>query len=96
MSLLFQKTENEWKIVAKGFENRWDYPHEVGAVDGRHIHIALLQELVHISITDLQHGIMAIVNAYCKFTLADFGVVVYQMVVFWNNLHKILYSASVQ
>jgi hypothetical protein len=37
--LLFQlpKTSQEWLTIAKGFEELWNFPHCLGALDGKHI-----------------------------------------------------------
>ena len=32
-------TPEGWKEVAKGFQQRWNFPHIIGAIDGKHIHI---------------------------------------------------------
>ncbi|XP_064109583.1 uncharacterized protein LOC135217545 [Macrobrachium nipponense] len=32
-------TPEQWKEVASGFEERWNFPHTLGAVDGKHIRI---------------------------------------------------------
>lgn len=32
-------TEVEWREVAKGFQERWQFPHCLGAIDGKHITI---------------------------------------------------------
>ncbi|KAG8228690.1 hypothetical protein J437_LFUL008679 [Ladona fulva] len=33
------KTSNQWKKIAHNFLNRWNFPHCIGSVDGKHIHI---------------------------------------------------------
>ena len=32
-------TPQEWKKVAKGFEEKWHFPHVIGAIDGKHVRI---------------------------------------------------------
>ena len=32
-------SEREWKTVSKGFEEKWNFPHVIGALDGKHITI---------------------------------------------------------
>ena len=32
-------TEEQWKVVAEGFANKWNFHHVVGAIDGKHIAI---------------------------------------------------------
>lgn len=31
--------ESQWKAISDGFNRRWNYPHCIGAVDGKHIKI---------------------------------------------------------
>ncbi|XP_039882746.1 protein ANTAGONIST OF LIKE HETEROCHROMATIN PROTEIN 1-like [Simochromis diagramma] len=32
-------TESEWKAIARDFANKWQFPHCLGAIDGKHIFI---------------------------------------------------------
>ena len=77
------KNRKECEIVAKGFENRWNFPHVLGTVDGEHITYSirvlfLLQTLVHVTIYDYTATdsvlLMAVGKENYEFILADFGV----------------------
>lgn len=37
--LKFPQTENDWKNIANDFEKRWNFPHCLGALDGKHVEI---------------------------------------------------------
>ncbi|XP_046863534.1 uncharacterized protein LOC124457302 [Xenia sp. Carnegie-2017] len=40
LSLVFMKcpsNEAEWKCIAQGFEIKWNFPHCIGALDGKHV-----------------------------------------------------------
>lgn len=32
-------SEQDWKAVSKDFEEKWNFPHTIGALDGKHITI---------------------------------------------------------
>lgn len=34
--LRFLQTEEEWHIIANDYEERWQFPHVIGAMDGKH------------------------------------------------------------
>lgn len=38
-SFQFPRTENEWREIALDFEDIWQFPHCLGAIDGKHIRI---------------------------------------------------------
>jgi len=36
-TLVTPRTTEEWRRVAEAFQNRWNFPHCVGAIDGKHV-----------------------------------------------------------
>lgn len=36
-------TSKEWKEIAKDFEKRWNFPHCIGAIDGKHVVLQVSQ-----------------------------------------------------
>ncbi|CAK1591625.1 unnamed protein product [Parnassius mnemosyne] len=74
--LKFPNTEQDWKNIAEKFEKRWNFPHCLGAIDGKHVSIALPpgcgSEFYNYK---NRHSmvLMAIVDAQYKFILCDFG-----------------------
>ena len=37
--LVMPDNEEDWKKVAYGFEKRWNFPHALGAIDGKHVRV---------------------------------------------------------
>lgn len=76
--LLFQfpQTEDEWRTIAREFQDKWNFPHCLGAIDGKHVEIvppknsgSFYYNYKH------RHSmvLMAIVDAKYRFLLFDFG-----------------------
>lgn len=70
------KSREEWKIIAQEFEQRWNFPHCLGALDGKHVKIIppdgsgsyfYNYKGFHSMV------LMAIVNANYEFIIAEFG-----------------------
>jgi DDE superfamily endonuclease len=73
----FPTTENEWKLISEGFTHKWNFPHCVGAVDGKHVRI--IQPPHSGSYYYNYKGfhslvLLAIVNSNYEFILANFGI----------------------
>ncbi|KAL4097421.1 hypothetical protein QTP88_022204 [Uroleucon formosanum] len=72
----FPTSKEEWKEIAQLFEERWNFPHCIGALDGKHINIVppagsgseYFNYKGHHSMV-----LLGLVNANYQFMLVDFG-----------------------
>ena len=69
-------SHHEWKIISQDFSERWNYPHAIGALDGKHV----IMQAPHQSGSTYfnykkMHSIvlLAICNAKYEFILFDIG-----------------------
>lgn len=69
-------TENFWKEKAEEFETLWNFPHCIGAIDGKHIE---LQAPPHSGSSFYNYKgthsivLLALADANCRFTIVDIG-----------------------
>lgn len=95
--LFFQlpQSEQEWLAVSNGFQETWDFPHAIGALDGKHISIQApfrtgteyynykkFFSIVLLALVDSNYNFMY-VNVGCQGRISDGGVfrnsLLYQM-----------------
>lgn len=75
--LKFPSTQHEWEEIAKEFERVWNFPHCVGAVDGKHVKIVPPPESgsFYYNYKGFHSMVlMGIANAKYEFILCDFGI----------------------
>jgi len=77
LKLQIPKTEAEWKVIANGFNDQWNLPNCLGAVDGKHVSI---KKPPHTGLYYYNYKkifsivLMVVVNSNYEFIMADAGI----------------------
>lgn len=69
-------TPEEWKMIAEKYEEKWNFPHCFGAVDGKHIRIIMPPKSGSLYFNYKKYFsfvLMAMCDADYKFTWIDVG-----------------------
>lgn len=71
------QTEDEWREVAEGFHTKWNFPHAIGALDGKHVPIKKPQgsgSFYYNYKKFFSIVLMAVANANYEFIMVDAGI----------------------
>ena len=69
-------SSEQWIQISKGFENKWNMPHVIGALDGKHVRIRCPNNsgsFYHNYKSFFSMVLMAICDAHYRFIMFDFG-----------------------
>jgi hypothetical protein len=77
-SIKFQipKTEAEWKVIKNRFDDQWNFPNCLGAVDGKHMPIKKPPHTgsYYYKYNFFSIELMAVVNSNYEFIMTDAGI----------------------
>ena len=74
--LKVSSTEQKWREIAKDFEDRWNFPHCLGAIDGKHINMQAPANsgcLYFNYKKSFSIVLLAVCNGNYQFTMLDIG-----------------------
>jgi hypothetical protein len=78
LKLQIPKTVAEWKVIANGFNDQWNFPNCLGKVDGKRVSIKTNHHMqVHtttINFFCFSILLMAVLNSNFEFVMADAGM----------------------
>lgn len=76
-SLQIPNTADKWKEIAKGFDQKWNFPHCLGALDGKHVQIKKPPgsgSLYYNYKNFFSIVMLAVVNSDYEFLMVDVGM----------------------
>ena len=59
-------SEDQWKLIAKEFDNRWNFPNCLSALDGKHIVIEVRTEILNYCLIGSYGLLKDMQNVSCK------------------------------